>query len=176
MAATHHPVHAAGLRGYAPGALIPRLRAIAQFDILQTSIFTLGSEISTAKAFVVARVDPFNMVRDFLFCGGPSVGLKVWLRTQRLNSEAFGTWPQLEDRTVIGTHRGRTAVALACHMLGLGAGHEVLVPSYHCGTELDALLHAGVTPVAYRVTRHCEIDLEDLIARKTDRTRAGHEG
>ena len=70
------------------------------------------------------------------------------------------------------THRGRTAVALACGMLGLAAGHEVLFPSYHCGTELDALLHAGVTPVAYRVTRQCEIDLDDLISRKTDRTRA----
>lgn len=112
------------------------------------------------------------MVRDFLFCGGPTVRPSDWLRPHGLSSEGMGAWPQLEGRTVIGTHRGRTAVVLACRMLGLGAGHEVLMPAYHCGTELDALLHAGVTPVAYRVTRHCEIDLEDLITRKTDRTRA----
>ena len=112
------------------------------------------------------------MVRDFLFCDGPSVSLSEWLRPHGLASQVISAWPQLEGRTVIGTHRGRTAVALACRMLGLGSGHEVLMPAYHCGTELDALLHAGVTPVAYRVTRHCEIDLEDLIARKTDRTRA----
>ena len=112
------------------------------------------------------------MVRDFLYCGGPSVRPSDWLRPHELSSEGIGAWPQLEGRTVIGTHRGRTAVALACRMLGLGAGHEVLIPAYHCGTELDALLHAGITPVAYHVTRHCEIDLQDLIARKTDRTRA----
>jgi dTDP-4-amino-4,6-dideoxygalactose transaminase len=117
-------------------------------------------------------VDTINMVRDFLFCGGPSVSLSDWLPPHGLTTDGIGSWPQFEGRTVIGTHRGRTAVVLACRMLGLGEGHEVLMPSYHCGTELDALLHAGVTPVAYRITRNCEIDLEDLIARKTDRTRA----
>jgi dTDP-4-amino-4,6-dideoxygalactose transaminase len=118
-------------------------------------------------------VDPFNMVRDFLFCGGPSVCLSDWLLSPYgLSTGGIESWPQFNGRTVIGTHRGRTAVTLACRMLGLGAGHEVLMPAYHCGTELDALLHAGVTPVAYQVTRDCAIDLEDLIARKTDRTRA----
>lgn len=112
------------------------------------------------------------MVRDFLFCDGPGVKPSDWLLPHTHAFEGMSAWPQMAGRTVIGTHRGRTAVALACRMLGLGAGHEVLIPAYHCGTELDALLHAGVTPVAYRVTRQCEIDLEDLIARKTDRTRA----
>ena len=112
------------------------------------------------------------MVKDFLFCDGPSVRPSDWLRPHRQSSADIGAWPQMAGRTVIGTHRGRTAVALACRMLGLGTGHEVLMPAYQCGTELDALLHAGVTPVAYRVTRQCEIDFEDLIARKTDRTRA----
>lgn len=81
-------------------------------------------------------------------------------------------WPQLDGRTVFGTFRGRTAVALACRALGLGPGDEVLVPAYNCGTEVDALLCAGVTPVAFRVSGQCENDLNDLTARKTSRTRA----
>jgi dTDP-4-amino-4,6-dideoxygalactose transaminase len=56
--------------------------------------------------------------------------------------------------------------------LGIGKGQEILVPAYNCGTEIDALLHSGATPVGYRITRQCEIDLEDLMSRKTSRTRA----
>ena len=63
-------------------------------------------------------------------------------------------------------------MALACRLLGLEAGDEVLVPAYNCGTEIDALVYAGVKPVGYNVTRQCRIDLGDLMARKTDRTRA----
>lgn len=112
------------------------------------------------------------MVKNTLYCGGPSVGLGDWF-WPRKSPLGFGdSWPQLIGRTVIGTHRGRTAVALACRLLGLGKGHEVLVPAYNCGTEIDALLYAGVTPVGYRVSQQCDIDLADLMARKTSRTRA----
>ena len=73
MATSHYPVHAAGLRGYAPGTIVHRLRALDQYDILQDHFFTLGSEISTTKASIMVRVDPFSMVRSFLFCGRPIV-------------------------------------------------------------------------------------------------------
>lgn len=112
------------------------------------------------------------MVKDSLYCGGPAVALGDWFWPRGSSIGFAGSWPQLENRTVIGTHRGRTAIALACRMLGLGEGHEVLVPAYNCGTELDALVQSGVTPVGYRISRQCEIDLDDLMARKTARTRA----
>jgi dTDP-4-amino-4,6-dideoxygalactose transaminase len=63
-------------------------------------------------------------------------------------------------------------VALACRLLGIGPGHEVLVPAYNCGTELDAVLHSGARIVGYQVSRRCEIEMEDLIARRSSRTRA----
>ena len=112
------------------------------------------------------------MVRKSLYCGGPSIALGDWFWPRGSSTGFSESWPQLAGRTVIGTHRGRTAVALACRLLGLAKGHEVLVPAYNCGTEIDALMSAGVTPVGYRITRHCEIDLDDLMARKTARTRA----
>lgn len=95
--------------------------------------------------------------------------LSGWLAKHRSPTEA---WPHLRDRLVIGTFRGRSAVALACRLLGIGAGHEILVPAYNCGTELDALLYSGARVVGYRVSRKCQIDLEDLMARRTSRTRA----
>ena len=82
------------------------------------------------------------------------------------------SWPQL-PRSLGDWHlRGRSAVALACRLFGIGPGHEVLVPAYNCGTELDALLHSGAQVVGYQVSRKCEIDLEDLIGRRSARTRA----
>jgi perosamine synthetase len=87
-------------------------------------------------------------------------------------SDPVGSLPQLRGRWVIGTYRGRSAVALACCLLGVGPGHEVLVPSYNCGTEVDAVLHSGAQIVGYRVSRRCEIDMQDLIARRSSRTKA----
>lgn len=112
------------------------------------------------------------MVKDSVYCGGPTVALGDWFWPRGAASGFAESWPQLAGRTVIGTHRGRTAVALACRLFKLGKGDEVLVPAYNCGTELDALVQAGVTPVGYRISRQCEIDLDDLMARRTPRTRA----
>ena len=107
-----------------------------------------------------------------LYCGGPSVPLHAWLAPGLAPADLSNSWPQFHDRLVIGTYRGRTAVALACRLLGIGQGHEVLVPSYHCGSEIDALLHSGARAVGYQVSRECKIDLQDLIARRSSRTRA----
>lgn len=112
------------------------------------------------------------MVKRTRYCGGPSIGLWKWLRAGGASTNSPAAWPQLQDRQVITTFRGRTAAALACRLLGIGTGHEVLVPSYNCGTELDAIRHSGARLVGYQVSRHCRIDLNDLEARRTDRTRA----
>lgn len=120
----------------------------------------------------MAGVDPLHVVKRTLYCGGPFVGLRDWLGAHYPTVDLSSSWPQLLGRLVIGTYRGRSAVALACRLLGIGPGHEVLVPAYNCGTELDALRPSGAGIVGYRVSRRCEIDLADLIARRSGRTRA----
>ena len=120
----------------------------------------------------MAGLDSLHLVRRPLYCGGPAVTLTDWLGAGRALADPARSWPQLQDRSVIGTFRGRSAVALACRLLGIGPGHEVLVPAYNCGTELDAVRHSGARTVGYRVSRQCEIDLADLIARRSSRTRA----
>ena len=112
------------------------------------------------------------MVKRTLYCGGPFVGLRDWLATFYPRVNGLLPWPQFQDRQVIGTYRGRTAVALACRLLGIGPGHEVLVPAYNCGTEIDALLHSGARVVGYQISRRCGFDLQDLMAVRSRQTRA----
>lgn len=96
----------------------------------------------------------------------------AWLHPGTANSRAAYSWPQLRDRCVLPTYRGRTAIRLACRLLGIEPEDEILFPAYSCGSELDPLIHAGLRVVGYRVSRTCEIDWADLHSKYTSRTRA----
>jgi dTDP-4-amino-4,6-dideoxygalactose transaminase len=65
----------------------------------------------------------------------------------------------------------RNAVWHGVRFLGL-QGHEVLVPAYHHGVEVAALVHAGAVPRFVRVDGRMRLDLEDAEARIGPRTRA----
>jgi len=65
----------------------------------------------------------------------------------------------------------RNAIWHMVRRLGL-AGQEVLVPSYHHGVEIAALVDAGAIPVFYRVGSRWDVDLDDLEAKIGPRTRA----
>lgn len=70
------------------------------------------------------------------------------------------------------TYMGRNAIWQAMRILGLNPGDEILVPAYNCGSEIDPLLHYGLTIVPYRVSRFAQVDAEDIRCRITTRTRA----
>lgn len=67
------------------------------------------------------------------------------------------------------THLGRSALQLAARVLRL-EGREVLVPAYHHGVEVDALLAAGAHPAFYPVGPRWTVDLEELERRIGPRT------
>lgn len=73
-------------------------------------------------------------------------------------------FPPFASDTVRWFYFARNAVWNAVKMLGL-EGSEVLVPSYHHGVEIEALVHAGATPVFYRVGRNWDVDLAEVAAR-----------
>jgi perosamine synthetase len=58
-------------------------------------------------------------------------------------------------------------------MLGL-EGREVLMPAYHHGVEVEALLDAGANVGFYRVGPRMEVDLDDVERRIGPTTRALH--
>ncbi len=67
---------------------------------------------------------------------------------------------------------GRTAIYQGVGRLGLEAGARVLVPAYACGSEVDALLKAGVTPDYYHVRPDLSPDLDHLEALLAEPARA----
>jgi dTDP-4-amino-4,6-dideoxygalactose transaminase len=69
------------------------------------------------------------------------------------------------------TYLGRNAVWRAARMLGL-EGWEVIVPAYHHGVEISALLHAGARLRFARVDGAGRLDAEHVRACVGPRTRA----
>jgi dTDP-4-amino-4,6-dideoxygalactose transaminase len=67
---------------------------------------------------------------------------------------------------------GRNAVWQAIRILGLNARDRVLVPAYHHGVEVEAILEAGPAVDFYRVDTQLKIDLEDLEKKIGPETRA----
>jgi dTDP-4-amino-4,6-dideoxygalactose transaminase len=65
----------------------------------------------------------------------------------------------------------RNAVYHGARLLGLG-GSEVLVPAYHHGVEIAALVHAGCVPRFVRVDAGMRLDVEELAAKIGPRTGA----
>lgn len=67
----------------------------------------------------------------------------------------------------------RNALYHGARLLGL-EGKEVLVPAYHHGVEVGALIAAGAEPVFVRVDARMRLDLDDAQARIGPRTAAIH--
>lgn len=82
-----------------------------------------------------------------------------------------GSLPPFSSPNVRYFYFARNAVWLTVKMLGLDNG-EVLMPSYHHGVEVEALVDAGATPRFYRVGSRWDVDLEDVARRITPKTKA----
>jgi len=65
----------------------------------------------------------------------------------------------------------RNAIWLTVKMLGLDQG-EILVPAYHHGVEIEALLDAGASVRYYPVGSKWDVDPEEVRKRINERTRA----
>lgn len=59
--------------------------------------------------------------------------------------------------------RARHAIWSACKALGLGSGDTVLVPAYHHGSEVEALVLAGLTVKYYEINDALEPDEVSLL-------------
>lgn len=80
-------------------------------------------------------------------------------------------FPPFNSSNVHWSYFARNVVWQSVRMLGL-AGGEVLVPAYHHGVEIEALVDAGATPVFYRVGPRWDVDLEDVEKKIGQQTRA----
>lgn len=60
------------------------------------------------------------------------------------------------------TRNGRTAIWLGLRALGLPPQARILVPAWHCGSEIDAILAAGALPVLYGLDRNLIVDPDQI--------------
>jgi perosamine synthetase len=67
---------------------------------------------------------------------------------------------------------GRAAIALALEQVGVQKGDEVLIPAYHCESMISPTLWRDATPVFFKITRDASVDFEDLVAKRSDNTKA----
>ncbi|XXF80870.1 DegT/DnrJ/EryC1/StrS family aminotransferase [Myxococcaceae bacterium GXIMD 01537] len=94
----------------------------------------------------------------------------LWPRMLMAGREA-SAFPPFSSPNVRYFYFARNAVWLTVKMLGLDQG-EVLMPAYHHGVEVEALVDAGAMPRFYRVGARWDVDMDDVARKITPRTRA----
>lgn len=67
---------------------------------------------------------------------------------------------------------GRAAITQALRLSGVGPGDEVLLPAYHCGSMVEPALWLGARVVFFHIYPDLTVNLEDLEAKLTPRSRA----
>jgi dTDP-4-amino-4,6-dideoxygalactose transaminase len=81
----------------------------------------------------------------------------------RLRSAGPAPFP-FDTTRAVPTHSGRSAIALAGACLRLSPGEKVLLPDYHCGSELDVLVRMGLDSDFYPVGDDLQPDLAAIRA------------
>jgi len=116
-------------------------------------------------------VEKGGLVRMELKPNGSVIPLcPTWSHLARLPgwSTKWREWFPFNDRTGTWTFSGRVALYHGVATLNLPPQSTVLVPSYHQGVEIDALLAAGHRLRYYRVNEQLRIDVADLEQRLDD--------
>jgi hypothetical protein len=98
----------------------------------------------------------------------PTLGPRAGWKTQH---RAALPYPLSHDR-VRRYYMGRSGVYYGSAALGLKPGDEVLLPSYHSGTETAPLAHYGCRLKFYGVSRDLNIDLDEIEDKISPATRA----
>ncbi|MFX0137459.1 MAG: aminotransferase class V-fold PLP-dependent enzyme [Candidatus Hodarchaeota archaeon] len=66
----------------------------------------------------------------------------------------------------------RYAIWAGIKVLGITPGHNILMPSYNCGTEIDPILDQEVQVKYYNIKKNMAIDTEDLVKQIDSNTTA----
>jgi perosamine synthetase len=137
------------------------LRANGLCKIAATVWFWNEKRLRPIAAIPMSRTSPPN-------CASPGLSLGSLIA----RDPAGGVAALFAGRRVSYSFNTRVAIRRACDLLGLKPGDEVLVPAYHCGSELDPLLAAGLSVRLYPVDRATRIDPAQIARLITPQTRA----
>ena len=121
----------------------------------------------------MADLDPVPTLMSANFCG-EMVRSPVQLFKDWLSGCGAVTFPQGLGKSIAFTQSGRAAILLATRAWGITENDEILVPSYHCGSEISPLVATGAQVSMYRVDANARIDVADIVRRITPRTKLIH--
>ena len=71
----------------------------------------------------------------------------------------------------VALRTGRAAIAQALRLAGVGPGHEVLIPGYHCGSMVEPALWARADIAFFDIHPDLTLDYGDLERKLSARTR-----
>lgn len=57
---------------------------------------------------------------------------------------------------------GSIAIALALKQMRIGKNDKILLPAYHCISMVEPVIHAGATPVFYKINPDTSVDIDDI--------------
>jgi dTDP-4-amino-4,6-dideoxygalactose transaminase len=77
----------------------------------------------------------------------------------------------LDAGAVRYVNRGCMAIGLALQHAQVGNGDEVLLPAYHCISMIEPVIWRGARPMFYRINADTSVNLEDVAARITNKTK-----
>lgn len=72
----------------------------------------------------------------------------------------------------VATNSGTASLLIGLLALGIGQGDEVLVPGYTYVASISSIIHARATPVLVEIDQSLTIDVADLEAKITHKTKA----
>ena len=95
-----------------------------------------------------------------------------WVRRPRSSKQRFAQF--LGVKYAFAAANGTAALHLACEVIGLGPGDEVLCPALTFVASANAILYTGAKPVFVDVTGSHDLNLsvDDAAAKVSGRTRA----
>lgn len=87
------------------------------------------------------------------------------------SNRASGVPSVLDAGMVRHVTSGRVAIGLALLEMRVGAGDEVLIPAYHSRSMVEPVIWAGAQPVFFKICADTSLDLNDLAAKMTPRSK-----
>src|SRR4051794_25347778 len=81
-------------------------------------------------------------------------------------------WMNCGESSGVAVSSGSAAMVLALKSLDLGAGDEVILPTYLCRSVLEAVLTVGATPKFCDIGPHWLVTINEVLPQLTEKTKA----
>jgi dTDP-4-amino-4,6-dideoxygalactose transaminase len=102
----------------------------------------------------------------------PNIKIQYLKKARLLNSSVLlNEFPFSKEDHNVYYYYARNSIYNGLKYLGAKNGDNILVPSYHHGTEIEAIRLTGLDLKFYRIDQNMQLDEEDLLSKIDEKTR-----